>query len=161
MTTAPLLPLASLFHKHGTLVSSETWCVSCHKILSTAMAPTTSLKKDHYYEDEPIPYRRSTFSGRIRSRAGRKASHIYLLETIYDYPHYSEQIFMGSEFATCLSHVFHARRDFESSHPVELTGFSSRDRFGTSCIPYQVVRRKCDEGRVVDAESKRAQLSHS
>jgi hypothetical protein len=63
-----------------------------------------------------------------------------LLLSVKDYPHYFDKTFMGTDFVTELSQVFHSESRFILQHPGELEGFLSQDRFDTDCQPYKHIR---------------------
>jgi hypothetical protein len=57
-----------------------------------------------------------------------------------DYPHFFKKTFMGTEFVTELSEIFHEQKVFAIRHPLELSGFLMQDRFSSHCIPSQHIR---------------------
>ena len=60
--------------------------------------------------------------------------------TIDNYPHSFDHTFMGSQFITELSTVYHSHRCFALQSPIELKGFLELDRFGSKCVPSKHVR---------------------
>jgi hypothetical protein len=57
-----------------------------------------------------------------------------------DFHHYFDKKYMGTEFVTELSKIFHSEKKFVLRHPGELEGLLSYDRFDSDCKPYEHIR---------------------
>jgi hypothetical protein len=92
------------------------------------------LKDD---EDDVIHYRKAKeIVKQVGSwRGTQRFVTVYPRVTVEDYPHYLDRAFMGLEFASGLSEVFHAEKKFEVPGLPDLNDLLSKDRFETNCIP--------------------------